>query len=55
MGNKEERKPGEILVDDKVNTPDGLGVVTSVSENEIGVDLDNKQQGIFKPRYITLA
>jgi len=50
----EERRPGEILVGDKVNTPDGSGKVTAVTDEKILVDLENKKKGEFKPKQVSV-
>lgn len=51
----DERKPGELRVGDNVNTPDGPGKITALTDLDVSVDLDNDQKGLFKRRYVSLA
>lgn len=55
MAKDEERQPGELRVGDKVNTPNGTGKITSMTDTKISVDLDSKQKGEFAPRYVERA
>ena len=45
----------ELKVKSKVKTPDGNGVVTSISDDTVYVDLANGQKAKYRPRYVELA